>query len=60
VNLMGLLDWFRRRKKKIAEVSPLVEEEKPSEIAKKPKTEVREKRAEEKPKTRRRKSKKAE
>ncbi len=57
---MGLLDWFRRRKKKIAEVPPLVEEEKPSEIAKKPKTEVREKRAEGKPKTRRRERKKAE
>jgi hypothetical protein len=57
---MGLLDWLRGRKKKVKEAPPLVEEEKPSEIAEKPKTKVIEKRAAEKPKSKRRKRKKAE
>jgi len=57
---MGLLNWFRRRKKKTREVPPAVQEEKPSPITEKPETEVRGKRVEEKPKTGRRKRKKAE
>jgi len=56
---MGLLNWFRRRKK-TKEVPPAVQEEKPSPIAEKPKTEVIGKRVEEKPKSQRRKRKKAE
>lgn len=56
---MGLLNWFRRRKKKIEEFPAVAQKGKPSQIAEKPKTEVEEKRVAEKPKSQRRKRKKA-